>query len=568
MLGEYLVSKSLLACLLLLPSVIFADSHDDALKAREQVMRALKGFNPATAMKDYTTSPKEVTLLPNEGNNQLSSKGLDALGSNQSANDIYQKSTSREKVRANPNSSEMKYAETLLENPDSVLEGTCYKEKAVCESKSVTKNCEETVTYKLSVCKERLEVHVKSIIQSLSRVVTPSHYQRYVTFDLKTCPINDWRCSTNSLAVFTEPCESLKVTVSRLNQTLLITKQPTCSDTTITVQLSGWGSALTPLQISITEFVSEDKWMHEDCQRIINQASQGSCVLEGSAQCLESNVIKHINGIAIKRSCWGSEKHYQCTDLTNSNCSSLIQQGCSQTASMCLAAKNNRCERFAQSFQCMENFCMPEKTICPGKIACADGQCDSSIAETSDDIQEGLSRLGALGGVAGDVNANQVKSGAAAIFIGNSQECKKYPLGFRDCCTDSGWGDWVKHCPQDLQVLQRAKQENRVVYLGNYKKHKLGSHHYTYCIFPTKLAAIVQIQGRGGQLGIPYGTAQYPNCRGLTPEELERINFSVLDLSPLQQELMARMALPANGQIGANNQSKVERLNREGRSHD
>ncbi|MDF1931748.1 hypothetical protein PGH45_19140 [Legionella pneumophila] len=36
----------------------------------------------------------------------------------------------------------------------------------------------------------------------------------------------------------------------------------------------------------------------------------------------------------------------------------------------------------------------------------------------------------------------------------------------------------------------------------------------------------------GGQLGIPYGTAQYPDCRGLTPEELKRINFASLDLSP------------------------------------
>ena len=315
------MSKSLFI-LLLLPCAIFADSRNDALKAREQVMLALKGFNPATTLKDYTTNPREASLLPNEGNNQLTNQGQDALGREQSANEIYQKATSREKVPTNPNSPEMRYAEHLLENPDIDLD------------------------------------------------------------------------------------------------------------------------------------------------------------------------------------------------------------------------------------------------------ACTDKQCDSSLAETSDDIQEGLSRLGVLAGSAGDVSSKQVKSGVAAIFTGNSQECKKYPLGFRDCCTDSGWGDWVKHCPQDLQILQRAKQENRVVYLGDYKPRRFGSRHYTYCIFPSKLAAIVQIQGRGGQLGISYGSAKYPNCRGLTPEELERINFSALDLSPLQQELMARMALPANGQIGANNQAKVERLKREGRSHD
>ncbi|MFO3232729.1 conjugal transfer protein TraN, partial [Legionella pneumophila serogroup 1] len=84
----------------------------------------------------------------------------------------------------------------------------------------------------------------------------------------------------------------------------------------------------------------------------------------------------------------------------------------------------------------------------------------------------------------------------------------------------------------------------------------------------TKLASIVQIQGRGGQLGIPYGTAQYPDCRGLTPEELERINFASLDLSPIQEELVARMVLPKNDSLKQTNQSHIERLKQQGRAHD
>jgi conjugal transfer mating pair stabilization protein TraN len=54
----------------------------------------------------------------------------------------------------------------------------------------------------------------------------------------------------------------------------------------------------------------------------------------------------------------------------------------------------------------------------------------------------------------------------------------------------------------------------------------------------------------------------------LTPEELERINFAALDLSLIQQELIARMALPNNGSINNANQSHIERLKQQGRAHD
>ena len=120
-----------------------------------------------------------------------------------------------------------------------------------------------------------------------------------------------------------------------------------------------------------------------------------------------------------------------------------------------------------------------------------------------------------------------------------------------------------------MQELQRAKAENRTVYLGSYRKHKLDlDKHHVYCVFPSKLAGIVQIQGRSNQLHINFGQAKSPNCRGLTPEELERINFKVLDLSALTQEWLARKTIPDVVQQDQHNQSHIEQLNREGRAHD
>ncbi|HBD7476123.1 TPA: conjugal transfer protein TraN [Legionella pneumophila] len=201
-------------------------------------------------------------------------------------------------------------------------------------------------------------------------------------------------------------------------------------------------------------------------------------------------------------------------------------------------------------------------------VGCMGGQCDASKPELSDDIGEGVSRLGALVGVAQDVSNQQVRSGVAAIFSGSAYECKKHPLGIRDCCTDSGWGDWIKHCPKEMQELQRAKHENRAVYLGSYRRKKWHAHTYSFCVFPSKLAGIVQIQGRGGQLGIGFGAPRYPDCRGIKPEELERIRFDALDLSSIQQELVARMTPPQDGTVSSQTAAHIERLQQQGQSHD
>nr|MDQ6121391.1 conjugal transfer protein TraN [Klebsiella pneumoniae subsp. pneumoniae] len=43
----------------------------------------------------------------------------------------------------------------------------------------------------------------------------------------------------------------------------------------------------------------------------------------------------------------------------------------------------------------------------------------------------------------------------------------------------------------------------------------------SYCQFDSKLAQIVQQQGRNGQLHIGFGGASSPDCRGITVAELQ-----------------------------------------------
>jgi hypothetical protein len=210
----------------------------------------------------------------------------------------------------------------------------------------------------------------------------------------------------------------------------------------------------------------------------------------------------------------------------------------------------------------------PETSITPSAIACADGSCDTTAPEVSDDTNEGLSRLGAVVGAATDVAIHQTNEGQASIFKGEVIACGKYPLSTRDCCTDKGFLEGLMHCPAEMRVLQRAKVDNRVVSLGHYKNHLLGKTRYVYCVFPTTLASIVQLQGRGAQLHIPFGTAKQPDCRGLMPHELERINFKALDLNAFIKEVTDKTTLPDNTAINSSNITHVDTLFREGRAYD
>ena len=221
----------------------------------------------------------------------------------------------------------------------------------------------------------------------------------------------------------------------------------------------------------------------------------------------------------------------------------------------------------APEMQYAERLLSNENT---GDFACAHGECDDSQPQETDDLNEGFSRLGALSGTAEAAaqNQTQLQNHAAFIFKGDAQECERYLLGTRDCCTDSGFLDNFMSCPSKMQALQRAKLDGRVRYLGHYKNNPLSKTRYAFCVFPTKLAAIVQLEGREGQLHIPFGTPKKPDCSGITPEQLERIDFKRLNLDPLVNELVSRPTLPASDSVDGSNTSHIEQLHEKGASHD
>ncbi|EJD2201786.1 conjugal transfer protein TraN [Escherichia coli] len=58
---------------------------------------------------------------------------------------------------------------------------------------------------------------------------------------------------------------------------------------------------------------------------------------------------------------------------------------------------------------------------------------------------------------------------------------------------------------------------------------------------------IVQQQGRNGQLRISFGSAKHPDCRGITVDELQKIQFDRLDFTNFYEDLMNNQKIPDSG---------------------
>lgn len=146
-----------------------------------------------------------------------------------------------------------------------------------------------------------------------------------------------------------------------------------------------------------------------------------------------------------------------------------------------------------------------------------------------------------------------VCGGDVRAFTGEAKFCRKAAAGFSNCCKDGGWGQDVglAKCNSEEKALGKAKDNKLTVSVGEFcSKKVLGvclQKKRSYCQFDSKLAQIVQQQGRNGQLRIGFGSAKHPDCRGITVDELQKIQFDRLDFTNFYEDLMNNQKIPDSG---------------------
>ncbi|XVN42342.1 MAG: conjugal transfer protein TraN [Candidatus Rickettsia vulgarisii] len=153
---------------------------------------------------------------------------------------------------------------------------------------------------------------------------------------------------------------------------------------------------------------------------------------------------------------------------------------------------------------------------------------------------ENIAYLAALNEMKKDMQTNPIR-----VFSGYGKTCKRNMLNFLNCCSGlQGWGKdlGLNQCNPEEKALALKRDKGQCHFVGTYCSERAPifgtclTKRSTYCCFNSKLARIVQEAGRA-QLGLSFGVAQHPNCRGFTVEELQKIDFSKIDMSELFTDL-------------------------------
>ncbi|EKZ6372646.1 type-F conjugative transfer system mating-pair stabilization protein TraN [Klebsiella aerogenes] len=304
------------------------------------------------------------------------------------------------------------------------------------------------------------------------------------------------------------------------------------------------------MQVKSRQWVPRVEWS-ESCP-----FSKSEGAMTGS-QCVEPGgtrtVVVDGKTYSIHQDCWKWQDTYLTQTETEGTCGEYMKNpACTVVRSQCADTVDGFCVSQQITYSC-ERKKEGNGQICGGEFFCKDGSCAQAQTGTSNMFGQAVSALAAVAAAGKDVaelNGENVRA-----FTGTAKSCKKMAAGFNNCCKDSGWGQDIglSSCSSDEKALGKAKEKKLTVYVGEYcSKKVLGvclEKKRGYCVFDSKLARIVQEQGRRGQLGIGFGSGKSPDCRGITVAEMQKLDFGVMNFSDFYDDLDAGSDIPEDQEL-------------------
>lgn len=246
--------------------------------------------------------------------------------------------------------------------------------------------------------------------------------------------------------------------------------------------------------------------------------------------------------------CWGYTTQWNVFEDDTNTCQAYIDDpNCSEGTRTCTQKIGNLCVYNKLTYQCAHTV-KSTGYVCGSEFYCSDGSCSAMQAGQNQNFEMAVSQLAALAAAGKDFAGMDPNSVTA--FTGKAMACRKSAAGFSNCCKSGGWGQsaGLAHCNTEEKEIGTGKEKKLVVKVGSYcSKKVLGvclQQKEGYCVFDSKLARIVQEQGRRDQLGISFGSGESPDCRGIKVAELQGIKFDHIDFSDFYDDLNSNIKLP------------------------
>jgi type-F conjugative transfer system mating-pair stabilization protein TraN len=334
------------------------------------------------------------------------------------------------------------------------------------------------------------------------------------------------------------------------NYTVNISNKGTSTDTMPLITVSYIVEPKNPVEIITTTW-------NNTCEQNATLINNPACHLD-SSKCVDAATTKTIDGVPVTEPCWDNQSTYICGGSGSDTCSALANQNCEQINSTCADAKDGVCLSFNETWSCPVSVDTGDGLQCGEQFYCLDGSCQQVTPSPSADFGQAITELSAAASAGNDVKGQgtdpNVNPADISIFKGQVAHCRDLALGAMNCCADSGWAKGIiTHCNDEETNLGLAKEKTGiVVYTGKYCAHRiLGfclESKKGYCIFPSKLATDVQVGGRAEQLHKGFGDGQNPDCSGISPSDLGKIDFSKIDFTNAIDGEESKTDLPPGSQ--------------------
>ncbi|HIF9078230.1 TPA: type-F conjugative transfer system mating-pair stabilization protein TraN [Photobacterium damselae] len=591
--NKYLLLVTLLVSHIAAADVIGNRFHQEVPNAKASIQSSLnnpnfKGFNAEGYCKDQAcinemNNPSQSQYLNNDA--ALIAEGEKQLVTNPNAANITEGFNNRPKHTIDPNDPAYRNAKTYMDNSYNISHGISNKyvdceggdickyvdtkrlcseptgQPAYCHSEAYVVSTGTKADRKTFTVNGTLGSYTLNKAETVTQIDTPTLTTDRVQNGVKctngnfTIAMTLW-VNGSQVASFTgtrhQKTEGSGIFNSRCYVSYTVparytTLNPSRNLHTFRLEVKADNRTLAPkghgyVTAHFTQKTVQMGW-RDNCKGIPNQCSQKQEV------CVEGAGTRYINGVPVYLDCWKKKRTYQCQ--YPNTCTPLLGKAvtgapltCQIENKGCKTQVLGVCVENSVNLACEERQCEQTNLVCGETMFCLNGDCYFEEQKQNGNFSEAASALAALGEAAASLNADNLR-----IFTGKPAFCDKKPIGLSDCCADSGWGNDIglTQCSAEEKGLASAKEKKLTIELGEYCAEKvLGvciRKKKSYCQFDSKMTRIIQEQGKK-QLGLGFGSKKEPDCQGFTPEQLQQVDFSKIDMSEFYGDLEANMELP------------------------
>lgn len=548
----------------------FASDAAFANQAQHQIPQAAKKSDfSASSLPNYTNHPSQIQYMQSPG--KMTGDAESAISTNVIGQSVMKSINSGKTVTLNPKSSALVKSQAVMDDASDlvhghsgsaipcVMPGQCQvttKNYTCTTQQSEQPSC--VVSAQLSVKEQTVKKTFQTSLGQKTAFSLPAGVKvDSVVIDGRSTQYNVYAVSLNKdqpgLQIAKHMCDKTGCYYT-FHQAYSPDELNSNGNNTAGIWPTSWQATLTVIY-DVTERTPHVTWA-SSCTQL-----PASCQ-RTSRECQEPGGTRVYDNVSFTEPCWAYQDTYQCGHTSaHDGCQAYKQKGCQMIAKKCLSSVGGLCQLAQATYSCSTQQCHGKVNICGGNIFCLDGQCyeQQATQSTTQDFAKAGSELAAAGEAAHDASAPG--SVNAAIFQGQGMQCDDDALGFSNCCRAHGWGQDIHlvHCSDEEKKLGKLREKGYTYPLGEYCAHRvLGvclKHKKSFCVFDGLLAKDVQVQGRYQQLGIRFGSAQSPNCRGITPDELSEIDFSKIDFSNFYSTLENNTNVPNSGDI----QNRIEK---------